>query len=215
MPDDTSMGGANVRFQTTLWSVVRDARDGSREGLDRLLALYWKPVYFFIRRRGHDVESAKDLTQSFFAVLMEREFLGRVTPDRGRFRSFLLASLVHFLSDEYDRARAAKRGGDYDFVAAEADLASAEPAPDEAYNRQWAREIVSRAMERLRSRVSADDMALFSGGGPADLSNEERKYRFRRLRQRLRECIMEELLATVESEREAESEIRDLFAAFA
>jgi hypothetical protein len=74
MTDETAIGGDNVRFQPTAWTVVREAPEGSRDALDRLIAVYWKPVYFFIRRRGQDVESAKDLTQAFFGSLLEREF---------------------------------------------------------------------------------------------------------------------------------------------
>lgn len=215
MLEETSIGGSSVRFHTTLWSVVREAKEGSREALERLVSIYWKPVYFFVRRRGYDVEAAKDLTQSFFAALLEREFLEKVAADRGRFRSFVLASLVHFLADERDRARALKRGGGFNFVEAETDLASADPAPEKAFLREWAREVVGRAVERLRARVTAEDFALLAGDGAPGLSVEERKYRARRVRQLLRECLMEEILPTVESGREAESEIRELFAALA
>ena len=82
MPSETSIGGNNVRFQPTAWTVIRSAVDGSRDALDQLIAVYWKPAYFFIRRRGHDVESAKDLTQGFFGSLLERDFFARVDADK-------------------------------------------------------------------------------------------------------------------------------------
>ena len=108
---ETEMGGGCIRFQPTAWTVVREAKDGSRDALDRLIDTYWKPVYFFIRRRGNDIEASKDLTQSFFAALLEKEFIRDVSSDKGKFRSFLLAAATHFLSNERDKARAQKRGG--------------------------------------------------------------------------------------------------------
>ena len=214
MSSETSIGGDNVRFQPTAWTVVRSARDGSRDALDRLIAVYWKPAYFFIRRRGHDVESAKDLTQGFFGSLLEREFFARASADKGKFRSYLLGALAHFLSDANDRARAQKRGGDFNFVQAEVELASTGPTPEEAFRSRWAKEILSRAMARLRLEVSPDDLALLGGQARPDLSVTDRKNRLFRLRARLRECLREEILPSVERAEDVDSEIRELFAAF-
>jgi DNA-directed RNA polymerase specialized sigma24 family protein len=213
MTRETAIGGDNVHFQPTAWSVVREARDGSREALDRLVLVYWKPVYFFIRRRGHDVEAAKDLTQGFFGSLLEREFFGSVTADKGRFRSYLLGALGHYLSDQYDRSRAQKRGGDFNFVQAELELPSAEPTPDQAFRGRWAKEILSRAMARLRGQVPPEDLALLSGQERPDLSVTDRKNRLYRLRARLKECIRQEILPSVERAEDVDSEIRELFAA--
>jgi RNA polymerase sigma-70 factor (ECF subfamily) len=214
MTRETAMGGDNVRFQPTAWTIVRAAQEGSRDALDRLIALYWKPVYFFIRRRGHDVEAAKDLTQGFFGSLLEREFLGAVSADKGKFRSYLLGALGHFLSDQYDRSRAQKRGGDFNFVQAERELPSSEPTPDQAFRGRWAKEVLSRAMARLRGEVPPEDLALLAGQARPDLSVTDRKNRLYRLRARLKECIRQEIRPSVDRAEDVDSEIRELFAAF-
>src|SRR5690349_14485380 len=104
-----------VQFATTHWSVVAAARDGgsaeARQALAELCRVYWYPLYAFVRRKGHDAEEAQDLTQGFFARLLEKGFLAVVDSERGKFRSFLIAACQHFLSNERDRARARKRGG--------------------------------------------------------------------------------------------------------
>src|SRR5262249_33086365 len=211
MPSETSIGGNNVRFQPTAWTVVRSAGQGSRDALDRLIAVYWKPAYFFIRRPGHDVESAQALTQAFFGSLLERNFFGRVSADKGTFRSYLLGALGFFLSDEADRSRAKKRGADFNFVQAEADLASAAPTPEEAFRTRWAHEILSRAMARLKAETSAEDIALLTGAPRPDLSAPDRKTRLFRLRSRLREFLKQELLPSTADAGGVESEIRELF----
>ena len=212
MTGETETGGEEIRFQPTAWTVVREAKDGSRDAMDRLITLYWKPVYFYIRRRGHDVEGAKDLTQGYFATALEKDFLKGVSAEKGRFRSYVLAALSHFLSNEYDRAKAKKRGGEFNFVQAEAELASAEPTPEQAFRSKWAMEILGRAMARLRTETSTEDLALLTGGGRADLTVTDRKNRLHRLRVRLRECLREEILPSVDRADEVESEIRELFA---
>jgi RNA polymerase sigma-70 factor (ECF subfamily) len=107
--DDTAIGGAKRSFQSTLWTVVLAAKDPSspdrREALQQLIETYWKPVYLFIRRRGNDREASKDLAQGFFTALLERQFLQYVQRDRGKFRTFLLTALEHFMADEHDRAQ--------------------------------------------------------------------------------------------------------------
>jgi RNA polymerase sigma-70 factor (ECF subfamily) len=193
--------------------MVRNAREGSRDALDRLIAVYWKPVYFYIRRRGHDVEAAKDLTQGFFGSLLERDSFGAVSSDKGTFRSYLLGALTHYLSDEKDRLRAQKRGGAFNFVQAELELASSEPTPDQAFRGRWAKEILSRAMARLGGTVAPEDLALLAGQARPDLSVTDRKNRLYRLRARLRDCIRQEILPSVERVEDVESEIRELFAA--
>jgi DNA-directed RNA polymerase specialized sigma24 family protein len=213
MTRETTLGGDNVRFQPTAWTLVRDAKEGSREALDRLIAVYWKPAYFFIRRRGHDVEAAKDLTQGFFGSLLEREFLNAVDADKGRFRSYLLGALAHFLSDHYDRAKAKKRGGDYNFVQAEVDLAASGPTPEEAFRRRWAHEILSRAMARLKTSVPPEDLALLSGAPRPDLSVTDRKNRLFRLRARLKDALRGEILPSVDRPEDVDSEIRELYSA--
>src|SRR5262245_61432222 len=150
MADETSMGGVESRFQSTYWETVLRAKEGQPDALQQLLAEYWKPVYFFGRRKGDDVESAKDLTQGFLGVFVEKDYLKSVSPEQGRFRSFVMASLQHYLADARDRARAVKRGGLYNFVEAESDLACAAPSPEKAFFKGWALTILERAIELLR-----------------------------------------------------------------
>ncbi|HEV3029765.1 MAG TPA: sigma-70 family RNA polymerase sigma factor, partial [Planctomycetota bacterium] len=140
MPDDdTGIGGARRAFQSTLWTVVLAAKDLSapdrRQALQTLIQTYWKPVYLFIRRRGNDREVSKDLAQGFFTALLERNFLQYVQRDRGKFRTFLLTALEHFMADERDRAQALKRGGgraslSLDFASAETEISRDPAAPD-------------------------------------------------------------------------------------
>lgn len=210
MVEETEIGGDQVRFQPTAWTVVREAKEGSREALDRLIEVYWKPVYFFIRRRGQEVESAKDLTQGFFALLLEKDTLKDVGADKGRFRSFLLAAVTHFLSNEKDRAQALKRGGGFNFVQAEVELVSADPTPEGAFRRKWAQEILSRAMARLRDVTRPEDLGLLSGKTPAEMSPTDRKNRAHRLRLKLRELLREEIRPSVEGESEVDSELREV-----
>jgi len=108
--DDTAIGGPKKEFQSTLWTVVLAAKDPAskdrRDALQKLIESYWKPVYLFIRRRGNDRETGKDLAQGFFTALLERNFLQYVQRDRGKFRTFLLTALEHFMADEHDRTPA-------------------------------------------------------------------------------------------------------------
>ena len=212
MPE-TEIGGDQIRFQPTAWTVVREARDGSGDALDTLMDTYWKPVYFFIRRRGNDIETSKDLAQGFFANLLERDFLRNVSAEKGRFRTFVLAALQHFLSNERDRAAAKKRGGGWNLQRAEVELASADPTPEEAFRRQWAAETLARAMMSLKAEASPEDMALLAGADRPDLSVTDRKNRLHRLRLRLRELLREVIRPSVDSEGEVESEIREIHAA--
>jgi RNA polymerase sigma-70 factor (ECF subfamily) len=213
MSDETAIGGPDVRFRPTAWTVVRSAQSGSREAWDALIAAYWKPAYFFVRRRGVDVEAAKDLVQGFFAVALEKDYLDGVAADKGRFRTWLLAALSHFLSNERDKAGAKKRGGGIDFARAEADLAAAGPTPETAYLAGWAREVLARAMARLKRSTSEADLALLSGSGRPDLTPTDRKHRLYRLRGRLREALRAELEPSLENPADVDSEVRELFRA--
>lgn len=110
----------SAQFATTHWSVVLEAHQGdspqAAEALEKLCRTYWYPLYVFIRRSGHDEETAKDLTQGFFEQFLAKNYLGQVDREKGKFRSFLLASVKHFLANERDRANTRKRGGDHAFV---------------------------------------------------------------------------------------------------
>lgn len=210
---ETETGGPEIRFRPTAWTLVRGAQAGAREAWDGLISAYWKPAYFFVRRKGHDVESAKDLVQGFFARALEKDYLEGVSADKGRFRTWLLAALSHYLANERDRARAIKRGGGIDFVRAEADLPAEAPGPEAAFLAGWAKEVLARAMARLRRSATADDMALLSGAQRPDLTPTDRKHRLYRLRGKLRECLREELEPSLERAEDLESEVRELFRA--
>ena len=138
-----------------------DSEDpGGREALETLCQRYWPPVYSYIRHRGYDKNATEDLTQSFFAQLLEKHSLKAAAPERGRFRSFLLASVRNFLSDSRDKERAQKRGGDRHFIPldfSETDNFKHEPAdgitPEALFERQWANSVLSEVFSRLRQEA--------------------------------------------------------------
>jgi RNA polymerase sigma factor (sigma-70 family) len=230
-------------FQPTLWTVILRAKDPAapdrRDALERLFKTYWKPLYVLLRR-SHDAEAAQDLVQGFFAAFLEKDYLKSVDRSKGTFRAFLCAALRHYVADDRDRERAEKRGGgraplSLDFACAETEIARAvavaEP-PERAFERQWALEVVKRALQALRAEFQASDrLAEFqalnlylSAGGKgapthADLgrrlgiSETDVNNRVHRLRKRYRELILEEIRAYADSEEEAQGELRDLFAA--
>ena len=154
-------------FRTTQWNVVLSTGDANcstaAEAREKLCAIYWTPLYNFVCRWGHNSEDAKDLTQSFFAKLIEKDFWTRADPLKGRFRTFLLTALRQFLLDERDRARAAKRGGgapiqslDESALAHEIQaVAATEFSGDKQFDRQWAAAIFLEAKERLRQECIA------------------------------------------------------------
>lgn len=234
-----------VGFRPTLWTVVLRAKEASaperREALERLFQTYWKPIYFQIRRT-HDAEAAQDLTQGFFTAFLEKDFLKTVEREKGKFRTFLCVALKHYMADENDRARALKRGGgraplSLDFARAETEISrvpAAKDDPDRVFQKQWALEVIKRALQALRAEFQAAgrlaefeaislylsaggkqapshaDLALKLGITETDVNN-----RVHRLRQRYREHILEEVRAYSENEDEAQQELRDLFSAFA
>lgn len=231
------------RFATTHWSVVLAAsgQDNrrSREALAKLCATYWYPLYAFVRRHRFGPEDAEDLTQSFFAHLLEHEALANVDRAKGKFRSFLLASLRHFLADDRDRARAQKRGGGRGLVPLDAAYAerryAQEPvdpiSPDKIFERNWALALMEQVLDQLRAeQVVADKRAQFEVlrdclmGEPeapryADLasqlgmSEDAVKMAVSRLRRRYRQLLRQEIAHTVSTPAEIEDEIRHLFSA--
>lgn len=154
-------------FETTQWSLVLAARTTatpeSRQALAHLCEAYWYPLYAFVRSQGYDAEKARDLTQGYFAVLLEKGYLDQVDPDAGRFRTFLMLTMKHFLINEAERERALKRGGGMALVPLDADLAEEryryEPvdrlSPEQVYERRWALTLLGRVLERLSSDYSA------------------------------------------------------------
>jgi RNA polymerase sigma-70 factor (ECF subfamily) len=163
-----------ARFATTHWSMVLAAGRGdapdSREALATLCQTYWYPLYAFVRRQGYHAEDARDLTQEFFATLLEKDFLRVADSQRGRFRSFLLTACKHFLSKERDRANTQKRGGGHaplplDFHAGESRY-HREPGhtvtPETIYERRWALTLLDRVLNALRDEfVQSGKQALF------------------------------------------------------
>src|SRR5687767_9620447 len=160
MTHDTSIGGEPRPFQSTLWTVVLRAKSGEgpqrRDALERLIATYWKPVYLFVRRKGNPSETAKDLVQGFFTALLEKDYLKYVDRGRGKFRTFLLTALDHFIADEWDRARAQKRGGGSPAVSLDFDRADAEllrdpssRSPDDGFRRDWALRVMGEALQAV------------------------------------------------------------------
>ena len=187
--------------------------------MGHLIEIYWKPVYFHIRRKGHDVEDAKDLTQQFFASFMERDALSAVDPAKGKFRTFILASLGHFLCDEYDRRKARKRQPTFDYAAAETQFYD-----DNTFERDWAMAVLERAFLRLKElaprqariveaqragRTRYRDLALELGTAEANV-----KVLAHRGRIKLREILLDELRMTVSRPGQEREELKALFRAF-
>lgn len=226
-----------ARFETTQWSQVLKASEGSspeaREALETLCLAYWLPLYAYVRRRGEDPETARDLTQSFFAELLEKEMLKATDRSKGRFRSFLLASLANFLSHERAKAQALKRGGGIQTVSLDLEDAESryrrEPSdgltPERVFEQGWALAVMERAMTRLSAEGSAEGRRLFarlepylSGSKPsgsyreigAELGMTEGavKTAVYRLRRRYGTLLREEIAATVADPADVESELR-------
>ena len=242
-PLDTShrtRGGA-ARFQTTQWSVILRAGQGAEEALVRLCRNYWTPLYAYARRRGHATHEAEDLTQSFFAHLLENRSFATVAPAKGRFRSFLLVALKHFLDNAWHRERALKRGGGRIFVSWE-DLPPtarqlAEPSeeipPEKIFDREWALTLIERVMkqlqkeceaarkgelfERLKGSLTGESNGRTYEQIAAELAMTEGavKVSAHRLRRRFGELLREQVERTVADPAQVDDEIRELFAALA
>src|SRR5439155_4106934 len=145
-------------FATTQWSIVLAAghrsNAHSQEALVALCENYWYPLYAYVRRQGYDIEQAQDLTQEFFTKLLEKNYLKDVDRERGKFRSFLLAALKHFLANQYDRAHAQKRGGGRSTIALHLETAESkyilEPShdftPEKIYERRWVLTLLDRVL---------------------------------------------------------------------
>lgn len=211
----------------------------AHDALARLCQTYWLPLYAYVRRVGCLREEAEDLTQEFFARLLAQNTVAKADPERGRFRSFLLASLKNFLANEWDKARAQKRGGRAQHFPLEFDTAETriiEPVapgdtPDCAFDRQWALALLDVVLGKLRREYTdAGRDELFLGlkdtlaggraeipyrdlGGRLGLSEGAVKVAAHRLRQRYRELLREEIANTVAGPAEAEEELRHLFSA--
>jgi RNA polymerase sigma factor (sigma-70 family) len=242
MPDGSSRHRAN-RFATTRWSLVLAAGQAtnarSREAFASLCEIYWYPVYAFIRRQGYRAEDSADLTQGFFARVLEKNYFHDLDPARGRFRAFLGASLRHFLSNERDRSQALKRGGAYPPVSLDVENAEGayqlEPrddlTPEKLFDRRWALLLLERVLTRLREQhVSAGKAELFAHlqglltGDSANVPYAEVakalgmtegavKVAVHRLRRQFRDLLVEEIAETVSDVVEIDGEIAYLLRA--
>ena len=229
-------------FATTHWSLVLAAGErGSAESeraLETLCRAYWPPLYAYARRRVADVHQAQDLTQGFFARLLEKKYLADANPERGRFRAFLITAFKHFLSKEWDRARARKRGGgvapfplDFAWHDSHSGVTATDVTAEQFYERQWAITLLDRVMRRLqremeRAGKGRQFQALkgLIGGSQevsyqavaAELGINEAAARMAasRLRGRYRELLRDEIAQTVSTPEEIDDEVRHLFAVF-
>jgi RNA polymerase sigma-70 factor (ECF subfamily) len=212
-----------------------------REALANLCQTYWYPLYAYVRRRGYSPEDAQDLTQDFFARLLERSWVGRADPQKGRFRSFLLTAMNHFLADAWDKTQAQKRGGGCQFVPLQFDQAETryghEPAdqitPEQNYERRWALTLLEQVLQRLRAEYeSGGNAMLFAAlnpclvgdrtaqpytelGAKLGLSEGAVKSAVHRLRRRYRELLHDQIAQTVARPDEIEEELRHLFTVLA
>jgi RNA polymerase sigma factor (sigma-70 family) len=238
---DPDLPTASARqFATTRWSAVlaaaKGGSTGSVEALDQLCRTYWYPLYAWVRREGHAAHDAEDLIQGFFARLIQKEDLAAVDPARGRFRSFLLAALKHYLANERDRSRAWKRGGRHVIVPLQTDMAEsrygAEPvdtlSADQIYDRRWALTVLDRVMfqlriefrrrgkewmfDQLKNCLTPERAALSYAelARQVGLSESALKVSIHRLRQRYRELIQDEIAQTVGDPGLVREEMREL-----
>lgn len=238
MNRDTSLGGEGAVFPSTRWTAILSARSSQdpahRENLDYLIRLYWKPVYRYIRVGwSKSNEDAKDLTQDFFAGLISRDSLKDVSPDKGRFRSFLKAALKNFLMQHKRDAGRQKRGGGAEIRGidwTQIDLIDTSgESPEEAFDREWINAVLETALSRLRERLTAEGKALYAdlfqkfyfGGGEQlsydQLAAEHGISKFdvgnylKAARAKFREIALELIGEYVSDDGEREKEFTDLF----
>jgi len=230
--------GAGI-FETTHWSVVVHAGDSrspeADSAMERLCRTYWYPLYVFVRRKGHSHEDASDLTQAFFARFLEKRYLKSVDASLGKFRTFLLTSMTHFLGDEWDKSQAQKRGGgqkviSFDDATAE-ERYQLEPVehttPETLYERRWARTVMGVVLGRLAKETEAkrfealkpflledkgarsyDEAAAQLGMSVAAITSA-----IYRMRARFVALLVEEVSNTVDTPEGVEPELRHLLAA--
>lgn len=233
----------DARFTTTHWSVVLSARRSSspdyKNALSALCEAYWYPIYAYLRRRGYSIDDAEDHTQGFFAALIDKQGLRQVDPGQGRFRSYILGALMHYLADAKDHAMALKRGGRCTVVSLDAahgenqfNLESNTGlSPEQLYDRSWALTLLHRAMHGLEDESAGsckpqvferlirylapagDDMPYRETAAQLNMSEAAVKAAVYRLRKRYRALLKDEIARTVATENQVEEEIHFLFAA--
>lgn len=232
--------GIDGTFRTTRWTMIRSARakdePGSTEALASLCEAYWFPLYVFVRRLGHDAESARDLTQSYFLRLLERDYLDDVRPDAGKFRSFLLASMKHHIANTKRDAAALKRGGGHRLISLDLDDAErryrhepvSDETPDRAYDRRWALAVIDRAHRRLRREFeeagrerhydllaghltdTADTRPHREIARALDTSEAAVKMTLSRMRRQFGRVLREEIADTIDDPESVDDEVRYL-----
>ena len=240
IPADPSVAGA--QFHTTHWSVVLAAGTelSSQAGaaLERLCRAYWYPLYAYVRRRGFRPQDAEDLTQSFFTRLLEKNYLADADRSRGRFRTFLLAALGHFLADEWDKSQSQKRGGGVTLLSFDAEMAEKnyhlEPVdhldPQTLFERRWVSTLFTRVLDRLeqehrdtgRSELfdtlknfltgERDDTSYATAARRLNLTENAVKQAAHRLRRRYREIFRDEIAQTLADPGELDDEVRHILA---
>lgn len=226
-------------FRTTHWSVVltasQDHHPQAEEALATLCRAYWRPLYGYGRRLGYAQADAQDLTQAFFARLLERRLFKRAEQDRGRFRTFLLTAFKHFAVNEWKKAQAVQRGGRFSFVSwddvdAEGGFqAEMELSPEKAFEKRWAQCLLDAVLRRLRAEAETSNRVplferlkeyLWGEAGQATyasiaselgLTPTAVKVAAHRLRQRFREVLRAEIAHTVTTESDIDDELRHLF----
>jgi RNA polymerase sigma-70 factor (ECF subfamily) len=243
-PVGDGQGRSDV-FPSTHWSVVLAAGRSQAEpqtaeaALAELCQVYWAPLYGFVRSRGHTVHDAQDLTQSFFAYLLEHKVYVRANRQKGRFRSFLLASLKNFLADAADRERTLKRGGAQTFLPLHEEQAQAAESlfqthsgqsdGDRLFDRSWAEALVGAALEELSADYKREakeqlfnELRMFIAGGAEPpptyaaltdrlgITESTLRSHVTRLRARYREALRTEVRRTVDSEKQVDQELREL-----
>lgn len=232
--------GVSERFQTTRWSLVLAAAqggEGSAEALEWLCGAYWYPLYAFVRRHGYDAEAARDLTQSFFLHLLEKNALSKLDPRQGKFRAFLLASVKNFMSNEREQGRALKRRADDPAFRLTLDGAeqrylrdrTAGLSPEDLFETRWARTVLERVMRRLGDEHESAGKGEVFNRLRGHMTGEEASYdrlaeelgtsagalrvTLHRMRQRLGALLREEVAQTVSSPADVDNEIREILQA--
>jgi RNA polymerase sigma factor (sigma-70 family) len=248
MKRDGSEANGHSVFATTRWSLVACAAhpeengDPARQALAELCRIYWRPIFLFIGARGYPVPEAQDLTQDFFVMILEGDWLGRADENRGRFRSFLLGSLHYFLDHAQERNRALKRGGKIHFISWDAQTAPSQlwlpdpkqdSSPERLFDLRWATTVVEQALARLREEcerhgrlrlfetlshhLAAERADIRYAELAAELGVAEMviKKQLHNLRQRYRSLLRDEVAQTVQNPADVEDEIRHLCAVLA
>jgi RNA polymerase sigma factor (sigma-70 family) len=239
-PPSAHPGTGSPVFSTTHWSVVlaagHDSAPGAREALEKLCRAYWYPLYTFVRRQGHSPEDAQDATQEFFARFLEKDYFSLAEPTRGRFRSFLLASLKNFLTEQHRQAGRIKRGGGTTVVSWDAATAEErfdsepkdEATPELIYEKRWALTLLENVLSKLGEELTAAGKErvfaelknhLWGDKGEEsyaviaarlEMTEGALKVAAHRLRQRYRELLRKEVAHTVARHEEIDEELRYL-----